>query len=65
MGSNGSAQNILPAYIKNLHGTSMLAWKEKHLSGWLKEEQYLYKKINQREMKQATTLPHYMSLVDN
>ena len=43
----------------------MLAWKEKHLSGWLKEEQYLYKKINQMEMKQATTLPHYMSLIDS
>ena len=26
------AKNFLPAYIKALYGTSMLAWKEKHHS---------------------------------
>ena len=41
----------------------MLACKEKHHDGWLKKERYLYRKINQREMKQATT-PHYMSPFD-
>ena len=41
----------------------MLAWKEKHHGGWLKEEQYLHRTINQSEMKQATTA-HYMSPLD-
>ena len=47
--------------MKTLYGTSMLASKEKHHDGWLKEKQYLYRKINQKEMKQATTVPLHVS----
>ena len=51
------AKKNLPDSIKTLHGTSVFAWKEKHHGDWLKEEQYLYRKINQRAMKEATTIP--------
>ena len=40
----------------------MLTWKEKHHDGWLKKERYLYRKINQREMKQSVTAPLHVSL---
>ena len=36
----------------------------KNHSEWLKEEQYLYKKVNQRKMKQATTTPYDRETVD-
>ena len=54
-GSDG----VLEFWVKNFNSIhKMLAWKQKHHSGRLK---FLYKKINRREMKQASTTPLHLS----